>query len=154
MLDIMKRLPEKYHLICLGEGPLLIEIQQTTACFHLEKRVHFLGFRRDVADLLNTADISVIPSIWEGFGLVAVEAMACGKPIVATDVPGLSEVVGNAGVKVPYGEVERFTQAILDIDLNESRNEARKQAERYNLKTMVKKYIAVYIKCLEEADNF
>lgn len=52
-----------------------------------------LEFRKDIPEITQTIDIAVIPSKWEGFGLVAIEAMACGKPIVATDIPGLAEVV-------------------------------------------------------------
>lgn len=153
MLDVMTRLPEKYHLVCLGEGPLLNQIQHKTELLHLEKRVHFLGFRRDVADVLNTVDISVIPSKWEGFGLVAVEAMACDTPIVATDVPGLSEVIGDVGVKIPYGKVDLFANAILHVNLNKDQTNEKKRAKNYDIDFMVEKYIAVYTRCLKEQED-
>ena len=65
----------------------------------LQKKVHLLGFRKDVARVLKTIDVLVIPSLWEGFGLIAVEAMASQTPVIVSDVPGLAEVVGEAGVK-------------------------------------------------------
>ena len=93
MLDIMKRLPEKYHLICLGEGPLLIEIQQTTACFHLEKRVHFLGFRTDISELCQAADLFVFPSHQEGLPVALMEAIACKTPVVCSRIRGNTDLV-------------------------------------------------------------
>ena len=93
MLDILEKLPSKYKLVLVGEGTLLETIKDLVINKRLVERVKFLGFRSDIPFIMKSSDIIVIPSKWEGFGLVAAEAMACGKPVVASNVPGLAEVV-------------------------------------------------------------
>lgn len=61
----------------------------------LSQRVHFLGYRADAAACLDAADVVVLPSLWESFGLSALEAMARGVPVLASNVEGLSQVVGH-----------------------------------------------------------
>src|SRR4029078_6048442 len=70
------------------------------------ERVHVLGPRRDVPALMHALDAFAMPSIWEGFGLVLLEAMAAGRPIVASRVATIPEVVADleTGIPVPAGE--------------------------------------------------
>lgn len=75
-------------------------------------RVRFLGYRADVADVYAALDVVVLPSRWEGFGLVVVEAMAAGRPVVATDVGGVAEAAGGAALLVPPGDVDGLTRSI------------------------------------------
>ncbi len=65
------------------------------------EKVIFLGLRRDIAGLMNAADIFVLSSAWEGFGLVVAEAMACERVVVATDCGGVREVIGSEGILAP-----------------------------------------------------
>ena len=74
--------------------------------------MHFLGYRADTERIYRAADVCVIPSRWEGFGLVAVEAMASGVPVVASDLPGLREVVGDAALLFPPGDAEALARQI------------------------------------------
>ena len=68
----------------------------------MEERIHFLGYRSDVVECINSFDFCVLPSIFEGFGLVAIEAFMNGKTMIATDIPGVNEVVNSGnGILVP-----------------------------------------------------
>lgn len=116
IIDVMELLPDKYKLVLVGVGNLCDEIKRKITEKNLNNRITFLGFRKDVAEIMHTADIIVIPSRWEGFGLVAAEAMACGKAIVATNVPGLSEVLGDAALKVPLDNPEAYSKAIMKLE--------------------------------------
>ena len=148
MLEIMEKLPGKYHLILLGEGKLKEEIETVAQDKELSDRVHFLGFRKDVANVIKTSDVVVIPSKWEGFGLIAVEAMAAGKPVVCADVPGLSEVVGECAIKIQGENVMDYISGIQSLenmeDYQKYCNDSLQQSQKYSIVDMVNKYIAFY----------
>ena len=78
-------------------------------------RVFFLGFRNDIGSIMKSSDMVIIPSKWEGFGLIAVEAMACGIPIICSDVPGLSEVVSDVAIKIKQGDLLHFAKSIQKV---------------------------------------
>lgn len=78
-----------------GDGPLLPQLQEKARDLVRKGIVKFLGNREDVAELMVNADILFMPSLWEGFGLAAVEAMASGLPVVAGDIPGLRDILGS-----------------------------------------------------------
>lgn len=87
--------PRRPNLITLlaGEGPLEDALRAQCAAIGLGERVRFLGYRRDVPELLEAADLVVLPSLYEGLPLVAIETLAARRPIVATEVDGTPEVV-------------------------------------------------------------
>jgi len=80
----------------------------------LQERVFLLGFRDDVPEIMKAIDVLVLPSLWEGFGLVLVEAMAAGKPVIATNVSNLPEIVedGKVGYLVPPQDSQQLAQAL------------------------------------------
>ena len=80
-------------IFLVGEGPLLGELEAQAAALGLGDRFVFAGFRRDVAATLSAFDLSVFPSLWEGTPITAFEALAMGKPIVATDADGLLDIL-------------------------------------------------------------
>ena len=98
LIRALKLLPDNYDVVLVGNGELLLLHKQKVKELGLDKRVHFLGLRDDVPLILKMADIVVLSSNFEGFGLAAVEGMAAGKPVIASDVPGLAEVVRGAGL--------------------------------------------------------
>ena len=102
-------------LALVGDGPLSGELHALTIELGIESRVRFLGRRMDVAQLLKSADLYVQPSRWEGFGIAALEAMAAGKPIVFSDVPGLAQVVGDAGLTFPVDDVSELAHRISTL---------------------------------------
>ena len=154
MLEVMESLPDNYHVLCLGEGPLKQKIINKVQQKGLQKRVHLLGFRKDAARILKTVDVLVIPSLWEGFGLIAVEALASQTPVVVSNVPGLAEVVGDAGIKCSVNNVDEFTRAIKKVtnDNEYARQLAKlgkKQVNKYDVRKMTKDYLKLYKQLLE-----
>ena len=93
-------------LVVVGDGGLFEDLKNTTRRLEVAPRVHFLGYRKDVAQLLATFDCFVLSSRSEGLSMTLLEAMAAGLPVVATDVGGNSEVVQHeeTGFLVPTGE--------------------------------------------------
>lgn len=148
MINIMELLPENYKLVLVGEGKLQGEIGDLVNRKGLSARVIFLGFRHDVAEIMHSVDIIAIPSKWEGFGLIAVEAMACGKPVVAYDVPGLSEVLSDSALKSRLGDERGFADNIRCLETADTYNKyadlSSAMADKYDIDKMMESYIDVY----------
>ena len=102
------------RFVLIGDGPARGDLERLAAALGLQDRVRFIGERPDATSLLPGLDLLVQPSLWEGFGLSALEGMAAGVPVVATRVGGLVEVVrdGVDGVLVPPGDAPRLAEAI------------------------------------------
>ena len=96
-------------------GAEALAVQSLAAQLGLGNFVRWLGLRRDMPALLDAADGFVLASAWEGMPLAVGEAMAMEKPVVATDVGGVRELVGEAGVIVPAKSPERLAQAMLEL---------------------------------------
>ena len=154
LLESLALLPSNYKLLLCGEGPLENEIKWKTQDLGIEERVVFLGFRRDVAQIMHTADILVIPSLWEGFGLIAVEGMASGIPICASDVSGLSEVVGECALKFNPKECNSLVESIKCLNDEELKNslvlKGKEKVKEYDIDIMVEKYLSLYGKCQKD----
>lgn len=112
LVAAIARLPVKFHLVLAGEGRLKASVQDYARELGVDSRVHFLGFRKDMASVMKACDVYVQSSSWEGFGLVAVEAMASQLPVVASDVEGLADVVGDAGLLFPPGDASTLSECI------------------------------------------
>jgi glycosyltransferase involved in cell wall biosynthesis len=97
----------------VGDGPLRVELENMSGDLGLAERVRFLGVRHDIPALLRAADVFVLSSSWEGFGLVVAEAMATGTRVVATDCGGVREVVGDCGYLVPPCDSKALGNAML-----------------------------------------
>ncbi len=116
MPSVRPRFPN-VHVLLVGEGELLDETRTQVRAAGLEDRVHFLGSRRDVPELLAASDSFVLPSLWEGLPVALVEALASGLPVVATAVSGTSQVMtdGVTGWMVPPGDVDALARAMGDL---------------------------------------
>jgi len=84
-----------HDLVFVGHGPQQAELQQLSRRLGIAQRVHFVGWRSDVPAILAASDMLVLPSVWEGMPNVLLEAMAAGKPVMATDVEGVREMLGD-----------------------------------------------------------
>lgn len=128
-----------YYAIC-GKGPLKEYLYDLAVSLGLGKRVLFLGFRNDIPELCNTADISAFPSKIEGLGLAGIEAMAAGVPLVSSNVHGILDYVkdGVTGYTLSPSDVEGFAHA---IDILSSSEEVRK-----NMKEACQKAVAPFEK--------
>jgi glycosyltransferase involved in cell wall biosynthesis len=114
-------------------------------------KVVFLGMRRDVSALMSAADILVLSSAWEGFGLVVAEAMACERLVVATDAGGVREVIGDVGWLVQIRDSAKLASAIksaMSIDAKERFARGRAGRERvtrlYSLDASVARWLEIY----------
>ncbi len=113
LLEAAATVPEPVFVLA-GEGPLRERLEARARQLGLEGRVVFLGHRDDVPELLAVADLFVLPSISEGLPLSVVEAMAAGKPVVATAIGGIDEAVvdGETGILVPPADPVALAAAI------------------------------------------
>jgi len=104
-------------LVLVGSGPQRADLERIAARAGISDRVHFLGFRDDVAAILARSDLLVLPSRWEGMPNVVLEAMASGLPVVATDVEGVAELLGPgaAAQTVSYGATEALADKIIQL---------------------------------------
>lgn len=140
------------HLVLVGDGPQRGALQKLAGQLGVRERVHFLGLRRDVPDLLPVFDILVLPSRNEGMGRVLVEAQAAGVPVVATRVGGVPDLVseGQTGRLVPPGDPAALAAAIRSLAedraaLTQMRDAARAHVAEYlSAEAMVASLEAVY----------
>ncbi len=112
---ITKTMPAK--LLMLGNGPLRQDCEQLAQELGVSAQVHFIDSTPQPEHILGLADVLLLPSELESFGLVALEAMSCGVPVVANDVGGLSEVVlhGQTGLLCALGDTDGMTEAALEV---------------------------------------
>ena len=141
-----------WHLDLVGDGGLTNQLKALAARFNVAERVTFHGFRCDVESLLSEADALLMPSRHEGLPYTLLEAMSLGKPVVASDVGGLAEVIrdGENGLLVPVGDARALAKALHRLgnsaDLRKTLGSAaaRDQRERYTLTMMGEEYLKVY----------
>lgn len=117
LIDAVHRLcssGRNIRLLLAGDGDLRHELEERTRAYGLDDNVIFLGNRRDVINVLSKADIFVLPSLWEGTSLALLEAMAAARPIVASDIPGIRNVIrnGQTGLLAPAADPEGLAHAI------------------------------------------
>jgi glycosyltransferase involved in cell wall biosynthesis len=119
LFDALASRPElsNVHLLVIGGGELRDALEQRAGVLGLTPRVHFLGARRDLGDLLAAMDVFVMPSLWEGLPLSMVLAMGAGVPVVATAVAGIPEVVddGRTGLLVAPGDAAALGAALARL---------------------------------------
>ena len=115
LIEIAKRLKDKglkFKILIAGEGKCLDQLKQLAMELSVSNEINFLGFVKDIRCFMNSIDIFVLPSLWEGFGYVIVEAMAAGKPVVAFDVSSNPEIIRDekSGYLVNTFDVNAFAE--------------------------------------------
>ena len=133
LLDAMSLLTVKdIRLFIVGDGELRNELENKVKELDLQDSVTFLGYRKDIVECINSFDFCVLPSVFEGFGLVAIEAFMNSKTLVATDIPGLNEVVTNKnGILVPAKDPAALASAIDKLAMDATlRQELASQAKK------------------------
>ena len=157
--QILKSQGKEIKYVFAGEGTLRSKLEELVRTLGLTQDVTFVGFTSDVPAFLAGIDIFVMPSLFEGLGVAALEAMAAGKAVVASRVGGLSESIidGETGLLVPPNDAEMLAAAlgrlITDRPLCESmgRRGAERVREIYTIDQMAKQNEAYYYALLEEA---
>jgi N-acetyl-alpha-D-glucosaminyl L-malate synthase BshA len=151
---IAREVPSR--LLLVGDGPDRGRAEQSASEEGVSDRVWFLGKQDSVAELLACSDLFLLPSESEAFGLVALEALACGVPVIATRVGGIPEVVtdGDTGYLAPVGDVDGMAEAgvriLRDAELwNRMSTAANASAERFSADRVVPMYEAFYQEVLE-----
>ena len=148
---ILKKHSDDIKLNIVGDGELRPQIEALVTELKLDEDITLLGRRSDISELLNAADIFVMASKFEGFGLVVAEAMACECYVVATDSGGVAEVMGDTGRLVPIKDSEALAEAIEQTislnkkDILENNKKARDRINRFfSLEASVQKWLALY----------
>ncbi|MDT7830205.1 glycosyltransferase [Pricia sp. S334] len=149
LIKALNLLNTNVHLLLAGTGTLKSYCVSLAKELGVEHRVHFLGLRTDVPRLLKTADIVVLSSHYEGLSLASVEGLASGRPFIASDVPGLTEVVEGAGLLFPKNDSVKLAEIIANLlaDKNYYDKTVRdciNRSKKYSIDLMVNKYIELY----------
>lgn len=151
LIRAMKYLTSDYHLYFIGGGEtsLISENKHLADSLQLSDRVHFLGIREDVPAILKSLDIVAQSSHVDGFCLAAVEGMAAGCPVIVSDIDGLRDVVGGAGLLCPHGDAEAFASAIRRLTEDKAyaaqvAQACQERAAQYDISKMVEGYHRVY----------
>ena len=149
--DILARKPD-VHFCIVGEGELQSDLEAQTRALGLGERLSLPGFTRDVAGALSAFDVVVFPSLWEGTPLTAFEALAAGRPIVATDADGLLDILhdGEDSVIVPKRNSAAIAAAVIDLLDDPTRRSrlgagARKTGAGYDIDAFVRKMEQLYL---------
>ena len=149
----IRALPPEAHLIAVGKDKEVALFQkiaaETGANTEQSQRVHFVGPQKDVRSYYGAADAFVFPTIYEPFGSVVLEAMACGLPAITTARCGAGEIItqGVDGFVLPTGDIEAFAACMRQntaLDWGKRRAAARTTSERYPISRTVDAMLALY----------
>jgi len=154
--EIRRSVHKPVRLIVAGTGPFEAAYREAVRALDCDDIVSFAGFRKDAPDLMAAADLVILPSVAEAFGLVLTEALYLGTPVVATRAGGIPEIVedGVDGVLVPSSDSGALARAIVDLlnDPNRRRQMAgagrEKILNRFRFEDMVRSYEAIYEKAI------
>ncbi len=153
--QVIKEVPSK--LILVGDGPDRSECERICRELHLCDHIKFLGKQDGLVEILNAADVFLIPSQSESFGLAALEAMACGVPVISSSVGGLPELIkhNETGFIAEIGDINRMAKYVIDLLTNErkhklfSGNSRKRAVESFDKSIVVPMYENYYKKILE-----
>jgi glycosyltransferase involved in cell wall biosynthesis len=145
------------RFVIAGAGPERARLESDAKALGVAERVLLLGHRSDVAALLAASDVFVLPSLYEGTSLALLEAMAAGKPVVASDIGGTNELIqnGTSGLLVPPGDADRLALAVrrvlADPDLGQRLGTAARLRARteFSVEAKAEQIAAVYEELLE-----
>jgi N-acetyl-alpha-D-glucosaminyl L-malate synthase BshA len=151
---VRKEIPAK--LVLIGDGPERSECERLTRELGLQEDVRFLGKQDGLVELLSAADVFLLPSQSESFGLAALEAMACGVPVVSSSVGGLPELVvhNQTGFIAEIGDIDMMAKYVIQLLTNEKKyrlfadNSRARAEQRFSKRLIIPQYIQYYEKVL------
>ena len=152
MLKVVKRLNDpKIKLLLIGEGPAKDHFKQMTHRLKISQQVIFQGWRKDISDLFKSSDILILPSRGEGLPGIIIEAMACGLPVIASNIPCLPDLIEDkkTGFLCDINDVACFAQKIKELSQNHKKRILMGQKGKINIKnfewnTLIEKYLVLY----------
>ncbi|MBR1712006.1 MAG: glycosyltransferase [Alloprevotella sp.] len=149
LIRALPLLPDDVHAVFVGGGEREAACRRLASELGVSGRTHFLGIRSDVPELLSVADVVIMSSHWEGFGLSAVEGMAAGKPVLASDVEGLAQVVGDERLLFIPGDASDLSKKVLSLRgnsgyLSERAAYCARRAEDFSIGRMVDCFLELY----------
>ena len=149
VIRAMTLLGNKYRLKLVGDGPRRIALEQLSNELKCSENIEFMGNQSDIPSLLETSDVVVLSSHWEGLSLASIEGMASGRPFIASDVQGLSEWVKDYGILFPHGDDLALAKAIKALCENPNyyRSVAvrcQQRAKQFDISETAKKYNDLY----------
>ena len=150
VIKALKYLPEDFHVVLVGDGEKRLELETLISAEGLQDRVHLLGIRKDVPNILRSSDYIVMSSHREGLSLSNVEGMSAGHPFIASDVEGLREVTKGYGLLFPHGDSKALADIILKLssDTAYTQSVAAKcweRAQMFDIQKMVDAYNDLYL---------
>lgn len=154
LINALKLLPSEFKLLLVGDGPLRVKREEQVQNLELTQRVLFLGIRDDIPQLLYSSDVVVLSSHYEGFGLAIVEGMAANKPVIASDVSGVREIVENYGLLFEQGNAKDLADKVKRLYKDENYYKKVKEAcffraNDFDINNMVDLYINEYKKAMK-----
>ena len=143
-------------LLLVGQGPLMGEIKEKVKKFGIEDNVKFLGQRSDTAELYQAMDMFLFPSLYEGLGMVLIEAQASGLPCLAsTEVPSIAKINNNFEFVDLHEDIKKWYESINKmLKMNEVRNDMKNVANGYDIKIEAKKIEKFYEELLNNKKRF
>lgn len=146
----MSLLPNnQYELWLVGDGVRRNKLEKLVSDLNIKDSVKFMGFRTDIPNILRTADAIIMSSHWEGLSLSNIEGMSAGKPFIASNVNGLREVTGGAGILFPKGDARALAHIIQHLAsdsayYHKTASDCLNRARQYDIKKTVQDYLKVY----------
>lgn len=155
VIKSLKHLEDNVILLLVGDGPLKNDCEDLVKDLNLTDKVFFLGIRMDVINLLKSSDIVILSSYHEGLSLSSIEGMASGKPFIATDSPGLGDIVKGAGILFPINDDKALAKEIKTLlsdknHYNSTVNNCVARANNYSIDKTVEKEINLYKSLLQK----
>ena len=153
---VLKDFPET-HLMVIGKSPNESKIRKLINDLDLKEKISFKSnlSEEEIVDIYHSSQIAVIPSLYEGFGFGAGEAMACGTPLISTDSGGLKDVIGDSAIKIASGSIEEIENKIISLFKDPKKREQLSLKGRKRMEDLFDWKIAAlnYVKVFEETIN-
>ena len=152
MVEALTVLPGRIHALFVGgeeKDSGLLRVRKLAEEKGVSERAHFLYIRKDVPRILKSSDVILMASDYEGLSLSSIEGMASGKPFVASNVDGLREVVGGAGLLYDNRDYKGLANLLLNLSedglfYEEIANKCKERARHYDIKRVVDAYMSIY----------
>lgn len=139
------------YFVIVGDGPLRDQVLRTAKDLNIKDQLIMTGLRRDIPELMNSFDLFVLSSLWEGLPRVIPQAMACGIPVIATAIDGSAEIIKNGqnGILVPPAHPKSIANAVVEVLSNDHlaltlTNEAYNTVNEYSAQKMVENIESLY----------